>query len=265
MADTIEEGDIIRVHLTGRVNNHEGPVFQTTEEAVAQEEGLNEDGQHAHYDPKLVIVGKKQVLDGVDEALVGMKVDDEKQVEIESEKAFGPVDNKKRQFMSYREFKKKFKKAPRVGDFIELPKTREQGRVIRNQQGKVLIDTNHMLAGRTVYYTIKVIEKLEGEDAKLMALIEQRLTGIPSEEIKINREEKGILEITIPSNALFYQQFGLMAYMLSTELQREFEEYEKIRLITEFEKPKAPEPSEEDGDTGEEDSGNDDEEEANEE
>ncbi len=243
MVSTVENGKIVRVDMTGRVNSHEGPVFQTTVEAVAREEGLFEEGKHAHYEPRLVIVGKQQMLDGVDEALVGMKVGEEKKVEIPAEKAFGSIDPKKRRVMAFREYKKSFKKPPRVGDAVDMPKSGEQARVLRIDQGKVIIDTNHVLAGRTVYYTIKVVEMLEGEDAKLDAMIEQRLSGIHAHDLKITKENKQ-LEIVLPPQVMFAQQFGFMSYMLAMDLQREFPEYEKIRFVLEIEKPKVPEGAE---------------------
>lgn len=251
----IADGDIIRVHLTGRVNSHEGPVFQVTDEDIAREEGMVEEGEHRHYGPRLVIVGKKQVIDGVDEALVGMEVGGEKQVEIPPEKAYGKVDPRKKRTMAFREYTRKFKKRPRYGDRVDLPKSQDQGRVVGVNQGKVTIDMNHILAGREVYFTINVVEKLEGEDAKIQALIEQRLPGMPLDDLKIEKKDN-ILEITFPNQALFAQQFGFMQYLLVMELQREFEHFDKIRCITEFEKPEPPEespdekpeePTEEDG------------------
>ncbi|HME53903.1 MAG TPA: FKBP-type peptidyl-prolyl cis-trans isomerase [Candidatus Lokiarchaeia archaeon] len=242
MTEEIKTDDVVRIHLTGRVNSFEGPVFQVTDEAVAKAEGIadEEKDKHSHYEPKLVIVGKKQVIDGVDEALVGMTVGEEKNVEIPPEKAFGLADPKKRRVMALREYRIKFKKAPRVGDSVELPQTREQARIVRIDQGKVVLDTNHMLADRIVYYTIKVIEKMEGEDAKLNAMIEQRMPGIPTSEFKIAKVE-GALEITLPSQVSFYQQSGFMQYLLAMEIQKEFTQYEKVRFIIEFEKPKVPE------------------------
>ncbi len=240
MADTIESGNVVRVHLTGRVNNHDGPVFQVTDEAVAKAEGMVEEGKHQHYEPKLVIVGRKQVIEGIDEALVGMKVGEEKKVEVPAEKAFGKADPKKRQAMAFPEFRKRFKKTPRVGEVVELPQSKEEARIININQGRVMLDTNHMLADRTVYYTIKVVEKLEGEDALLTALIEQRMPGIPASEFKINKAGS-TLELTIPSQVMFYQQSGFMLYLLANELQKEFSQYEKVRYIIDIEKPKVPE------------------------
>lgn len=241
MADkTIENDDIVRVHMTGRVNSHEGPVFQVTDEEVAREEGMVEEGKQQHYGPKLVIVGKNQVISGIDEALVGMKVGEEKEIEIEPDRAYGQVDPKKKRVMAFREFRKKFKKAPRRGDYVDLPNSQEQGRIVKVNQGKVTLDTNHILAGRTVYFTLKVVEKLEGEDAKIKAMIEQRLPGIPADDIQIEKHEDR-LDITVPSQAVFYQQFGFMQYMLAMELQKEFENFEKVRFIVDFEKPKQPE------------------------
>jgi FKBP-type peptidyl-prolyl cis-trans isomerase 2 len=239
MADEIQVDDVVRIHLTGRVNSFEGPVFQVTDETVAKAEGMAQEDKHAHYEPKLVIVGKKQVIDGVDEALVGMKAGEVKNVEIPAEKAFGKADPKKRRAMAFREFKVKFKKAPRVGDVVDMPQTRDQARIVRIDQGKVFIDTNHVLADRTVYYTVKVLEKIEGEDAKLNAMIEQRMPGIPTSDFKITKTAD-VLEITLPAQVSFYQQSGFMQYLLAMEIQKEFTQYEKVRFIVEFEKPKVP-------------------------
>ncbi len=240
MADTIEAGNVVRVHITGRVNSHDGPVFQVTDEAVAKAEGMVEEGKHQHYEPKLVIVGRKQVIEGIDEALVGMKVGEEKKVEIPAEKAFGKSDPKKKMSMAFPEFRKRFKKAPRVGEVVELPQSKEDARIVSTNQGRVTMDTNHMLADRTVYYTIKAVEKLEGEDALLNALIEQRMPGIPASEFKINKSGS-TLELTIPSQVMFYQQSGFMLYLLANELQKELTQYEKVRYIIDIEKPKIPE------------------------
>jgi FKBP-type peptidyl-prolyl cis-trans isomerase SlyD len=240
MSDTIEAGNVVRVHLTGRVNSHDGPVFQVTDEAVAKAEGMVEEGKHQHYEPKLVIVGRKQVIEGIDEALVGMKVGEEKKVEVPAEKAFGKSDPKKKMAMAFPEFRKRFKKQPRVGEVVELPQSKEDARIVNINQGRVILDTNHMLADRTVYYTVKIVEKLEGEDALLTALIEQRMPGIPASEFKINKAGN-TLELTIPSQVMFYQQSGFMLYLLANELQKEFTKYEKVRYIIDIEKPKVPE------------------------
>nr|MDO8085154.1 FKBP-type peptidyl-prolyl cis-trans isomerase [Candidatus Sigynarchaeum springense] len=240
MADTIEIGNVVRIHMTGRVNSHDGPVFQVTDEAVAKAEGMVEEGKHQHFEPRLVIVGKKQVIEGIDEALVGMKVGEEKKIEIPAEKAFGKADPKKRQSMAFPEFRKRFKKVPRVGEVVELPQTNEDARVVSTNQGRVILDTNHLLADRTVYYTIKVVEKMEGEDALLNAIIEQRIHGIPASEYKINKAGK-TLELTIPSQVMFYQQSGFMLYLLANEIQKEIPQFEKVRYIIDIEKPKLPE------------------------
>ena len=45
--DEITEGDVLRIHMTGRVNSHEGPVFQVTDEEVARAEGMMEDEEYS--------------------------------------------------------------------------------------------------------------------------------------------------------------------------------------------------------------------------
>jgi FKBP-type peptidyl-prolyl cis-trans isomerase 2 len=239
----IENGDVVKIDLVGRVNSQSGPVFQCTIEQVAKDEGIYDEKEKSHYEPRLVIVGKKMVLDGIEEALVGMEVGETKELVLPPEKAFGKSDPKKRQFFSLPEFRKKFKKAPRVGDSVELAQSHEQGRVVHIAQGKVIVDMNHVLADREVFYTVKVVEKMEGEDAKLKAMIEMRMPGIPASEFKIEKDG-GTLNIAVPSQAVFYQQFGFSAYLLAMEIQREDESIEKVKYTLEFEKPKTPAPKE---------------------
>ena len=237
----IQTGDVIRIHMTGRVNSHEGPVFYTTDRDIAEAEGILNENNESQFGPRLVIVGQKQVLEGVEEALIGMAVGEEKKVEIEPAKAFGEVDPKKRRTYAYREYRRKFKKPPRRGDYVEMPETGMEGRVARVEQGKVIVDMNSPLAGRTVYYTIKVLEKIEGEDARLKALLEQNFSGggfIKIEQFKIDKTEDQI-SIVLPTEVLYLPRFQLAMILFQSKLFSEYDNYKKLRMIFEFENKKA--------------------------
>lgn len=72
MADGAQNGDTVRVHYTGRLDN--GKVFDTS------------DGG----EPLEFRVGAGEVIPGFDEGVLGMLVGAKKSVEIEAEDAYGP-------------------------------------------------------------------------------------------------------------------------------------------------------------------------------
>jgi FKBP-type peptidyl-prolyl cis-trans isomerase len=84
-----QKGDTISVHYTGRYPG--GKVFDTSVEKEAINAGLFNKARD--YKPLQVILGTGKVIAGFDEALIGMKVNEEKDVTIPPEKAYGKSGN----------------------------------------------------------------------------------------------------------------------------------------------------------------------------
>ncbi len=89
---SVKNGDFLRLEYTGKVQET-GEVFDTTDEKVAEEEGIKSDKKI--YGPISIIVGAGHVLKGIEDALIGMGEGDEKSIEIPPEEAFGERDPKK--------------------------------------------------------------------------------------------------------------------------------------------------------------------------
>ena len=83
---TVKTGDNISVDYTGSFPN--GKVFDTSIESVAKENNLSMEGRE--YKPLKITVGKKQVIQGFDEGMIGMNVGETKTLIIPPEKAYGP-------------------------------------------------------------------------------------------------------------------------------------------------------------------------------
>lgn len=83
---TVKTGDNISVDYTGSFPN--GKVFDTSIETVAIENNLSMQGRE--YKPLKITVGKKQVIQGFDEGVIGMNVGETKTLIIPPEKAYGP-------------------------------------------------------------------------------------------------------------------------------------------------------------------------------
>ncbi len=83
----VKNGDNISVNYTGRLPD--GKVFDTNIETVAKENNLFD--PERTYTPFQFIVGKKMVIQGFDEGVIGMKVGDSKTLTIPPEKGYGVI------------------------------------------------------------------------------------------------------------------------------------------------------------------------------
>ncbi len=81
----VQKGDTVGVHYIGRFQG--GKVFDTSMAKEAQRTGIYTPSRD--YKPLQVKVGAGQVIAGFEEALLGMKVNEEKEVVIPPAKAYG--------------------------------------------------------------------------------------------------------------------------------------------------------------------------------
>ena len=82
---TAQSGDTVSVHYVGKFPG--GKVFDTSMKAEAIKSGLFSPAPD--YKPLQVELGKHQVISGFEEALIGMKVNETKEITLPPEKAYG--------------------------------------------------------------------------------------------------------------------------------------------------------------------------------
>lgn len=183
--------DFVKISYTAKVKD--GGVFDTTIEDVAKKEKIFDSKRI--YKPLPVIVGEKHVVEGLDEALEGMKKCEEKKVEVPPEKAFGQRNPALIRLVPLKLFKQQ-KMTPIPGMPVEI-----DGRMARVQTvagGRVRVDFNHELAGRTVVYDIKVEEEAKTDKEKAAYLVERSFNDSQDFEIKVAGKK---LELTVPEKA----------------------------------------------------------------
>lgn len=139
--EQVKEGDVVRVHYTGKLTN--GEQFDSSE----------------GREPLEFTVGGGQMIKGFDAAMPGMSVGDKKTINISADDAYGQKDEQA---------------------IIEFPKTNippdmklEPGMQLqlRNENGQpfpvtvaeikddvVVLDANHMLAGKELVFDIELME-----------------------------------------------------------------------------------------------------------
>ena len=136
----IETGNKIKVEYTGTLDD--GTVFDSSE---------------AHGAPLELVFGTDRLIKGFEDALVGMEIDEEKDVHIDIEDAYGQVNP---------DMVQKFPKTElpegnvEVGMILgmQLPDGREiPATVTEVGETEITIDLNHPLAGQALNFHLKVV------------------------------------------------------------------------------------------------------------
>ena len=228
----IEKGDFIVVNYVGRVKET-GEVFDTTVEEVAKEERLYKEGEI--YEPKLVVAGEGWVLKALDESLLNLEVGKTSTVEIPPEKAFGSRDPEKVRLVSLRRLTARGI-TPQLGMRLEFDGKLATVRTMGS--GRVQLDFNPPLAGKTLVYEITVEKKLETKAEKITALIHRRIPAVDVK--KFNLKTRGASAvITVPEEAFYVEGLQLAKRGIATDIQRFFPEITTVKFIEVFKRREA--------------------------
>ncbi|MFA9495410.1 MAG: peptidylprolyl isomerase [Candidatus Bathyarchaeota archaeon] len=219
--NAVNKGDFIMVDMTGS-SVETGEVFDTSSEETAQAEGLYEEGRS--YGSRLVIVGDGYVLRGLDEKLPGTAFEEEVEIEIDPQDAFGERNPDDLETVPYRVLRSKGIN-PYVGAELEID---GRSAIVRSVgAGRVQVDYNHPLAGRKIVYKLKVVEHITDEKDIMRALLGRRFLGIETKEFKLKKTKKK-LRIGIPDQIFFGENIQIAKRGVALDLLRYFEDIEEI-------------------------------------
>ncbi|MFD1697235.1 FKBP-type peptidyl-prolyl cis-trans isomerase [Roseibium aestuarii] len=137
---TVKAGDIVHIHYKGTLTD--GSVFDSSE----------------GRDPLSFTVGSGQIIPGLDKALPGMQVGEDKTVTIPAEEAYGPVNPAARQAVPRNQFPPEI--PLEVGTQLQV---QTQGGQIMPvvidtvEDDHVVLDANHPLAGKDLTFAFSVV------------------------------------------------------------------------------------------------------------
>jgi FKBP-type peptidyl-prolyl cis-trans isomerase SlyD len=113
-------------------------------------------------DPVTYTHGQHEVIPGLEKALSGMEVNEEKNIRVQPEEAYGPVDAK-----AFKEVAKTEIPAEALKVGTALSARGPEGDVIIHvsevKQKTVILDFNHPLAGKSLNFDVKVLAIQPGE------------------------------------------------------------------------------------------------------
>lgn len=215
----VKIGDFIKLSFTGKLED--GTLFDTTEAQVARDAKVFD--ERITYKPVLLVVGKQQAIRGLDEAVVGMSVGQEKDISLPPEKAFG---QKKPELITVvpASYFEKDKLSPVPGMIVNI--NNREGMVKSVGAGRVIVDFNHPLAGRDLKYHIKLVDVLETSAQKIKALFDD--TGMDG-TTSLDKDTVLVSAKADPTENYIFKKQTFLAWM------REIPDVKKIKFTEEYE------------------------------
>lgn len=226
----IEKGDVVWIDYEGWILNPDGNriLFDTTREELAKKEDKHDEKKM--YSEFPIIVGHGRVLPGLDEALLVAEIGKDLELTIPSEKGAGERDPKLVELHPMREFLRQ-EIDPHVG--MEVTLTGRRGTITQVTGGRVRVDFNNPLAGRTLLYRYIVTKKAFGTEERLRAILEMDY-GLP-ERFQITIDH-GTADIVVPDVCKTDERWFVSKFRVVADF-RDFLGLEKIRFVEEYTKP----------------------------
>jgi peptidylprolyl isomerase len=225
-----EKGSLVLVDYTAKVKDT-NEVFETTREEEAKKTDLYDPTRK--YEPRLVSVGEAWVLKGLDEALAKSNVGENLNVEVTPDKGFGERDPNKVRMIPQRKLGDKADEV-QVGDVVELD---DRTGIIRYiGSGRLQVDFNHRLAGKTLVYDVNITKKLESDNDKIAALIKRRIP-IEDDKVKFNLAGES-LEVNLPEETYMAEGLQIIKRAVANDIFKFVSAVKELKFVEGYSSPK---------------------------
>ncbi|MBD3347805.1 MAG: peptidylprolyl isomerase [Candidatus Eisenbacteria bacterium] len=136
----VESGDKVKVHYTGKLED--GTVFDTSRDG----------------DPAEFTVGENEVIEGLEEAVVGMQPGETKTAHVKPEQAFGEWNSGR--VVEIDRINLPEGLDPEIGQILRSRDPSGETRLVKVvdvEQDKVKLDANHPLAGKELTIELELV------------------------------------------------------------------------------------------------------------
>lgn len=231
----MEEGDIVYIDYDIKIKET-GELYQTTREAVAKKNDIFD--EEKKYTPIPMVVGQGEGPSSFHDAIKEMKVGDKKEFEVKSEDAYG-------------ERKPELIERASIRTIMKLPQFREKesypvpgmqimmkgkmGQITTIGAGRVRVDFNHPLAGKTLEYNVELIKCADEDEKKIAAIFEMYYKNDSKPTITI---EDNNVKILLPETCKYDPSWVQQKFMIVAFLRRHLGE-KNFQLIEEYKAPVA--------------------------
>ena len=233
----VKPGDFLLVNFTLKVKES-GETVDTTYDAVAKDTHLHR--EESTYGPRFIILGEGWLPKGLEDSLVGLDIGKQTTVELPPDKGFGTRDPAKMRLVPLRRFREQG--VPSPGAQIELDGRAATVRAVG--AGRVQVDYNHPLAGRTLIYEVSIEKVVEDDTEKVLNIISKRIPEVDKAKFGVERNSSD-LTIEVPEEAFYLSGLQVAKKSVTSDLQKYFPNIETISFREVFKRATAPPDTEE--------------------
>jgi len=235
----MESGTLTYINYVAKVKDT-GEVLEATREADAKSLGIFD--PVARYTPNLVAVGEGWVLKGLDDALLKAGVGDKLSVEITPNKGFGERDPTKVKLIPEKRFGEK---AHELAIGAEVEVEGKVGLVRYIGSGRVQVDFNHRLAGKTLLYDVEVVKAVT-EPAEIAKALLLRRLPIAEDKLNVSLDlEKGTATVLLPEELYYLDGLQFIKRASSNDIFKYVKSVTSLTFSEEYRPPVAAKPKEE--------------------
>lgn len=211
MTQTASKGDFLLLNFEGKLED--GMVFEKT----------------PPNRPTLVVAGEGNLIQGLDKAIIGMFSGEHKHSVFSPVDSFGERNEELVKLVSISQFKKS-NVQPQVGMTVELDGHRAKIQSVEG--GRVKVDFNHELAGRTLQYDYSIDSIYSTTLAKVEAAAKSIL-NVEKQNVMLNGK---IAKITVPNKINKDANYFIAKSKLVSMLLANINDLIKVEIVEEFEK-----------------------------
>lgn len=225
----VEKGRVAIVEYSLFVKDT-GELVDTTSEVDAKLYKKYVEG--AVYEPEVVVVGEGRFFQGFEESLASCEEGKEAEFEIPPEKAYGPRDPSKVKIYPRRLFEKQNVR-PEIGREVRV--NDESGRILAVEGGRVVVDFNHPLAGKTLKLKIKVLKVVTDPVEAVKYLVKRRFRGVKIDNISVNVDrESGKVTVELPKEIRVGRDVQYAKALAAYDILRHVEGVKEVLYIDRF-------------------------------
>ncbi len=225
-----KQGDFLLLNYTLKVKE-DGKTVDTTYEAVAKTAHIHHGDEN--YGPKFVILGEGWIPKGLEERLLEMDAGTPATVELPPDKGYGARDPAKMRLVPLRKFREQ-NIDPQPGRQVELDGRPAVVRAVG--AGRVQVDYNHPLAGRTLIYDVSIEKVLDDDNEKVLSIISRRIPEVKNDKFTLTRQDTDIT-IDVPEEAFYLSGLQIAKKAVSSDIQKYFPAVGGISFRETFKRP----------------------------
>lgn len=166
---TVKEKDFIEIDYIGKIKDT-NQIFDLTSKETAVKNNLFD--PKFKYGSRVICVGEKEILPGIDKELIGKEVPSKLTITIKPAEAFG-IRNEKLMKIVSTDVLLKQKINPYPG--LQITASGMMGTIRTVSRGRTIVDFNHHLAGKELTYEIEIKSLVTDKNRQLTNLFENAL------------------------------------------------------------------------------------------